>query len=139
MSQAKQAFILLGTVGSAIILTSALLMFLNLKIHSTGAKSPSAEHTYWYGKVTELRNCNSTGKYGYKCDVSIDTMKTPYRMDVTDFPGEGVDVGDTIGFIHREWPNGISTHLVRNGREVKQSWCQKWMPCYSIYMSHHAE
>ena len=81
-----------------------------------------------YGTVLSVDNCNA-GKYSYRCTVRTN-LGAYHDMDVSDFPGEGVSIGDVL-FIQR----------VNDGREQKSSLCKNnscvlnggcywWMPCW---------
>jgi hypothetical protein len=48
--------------------------------------------------------------------VYVEDREKSYYLDVTNFPGGNVQVGDRIGIFHREKKYGVQSYLRRNDR-----------------------
>lgn len=79
------------------------------------------------GRVLEVRNCNS-GKNSLNCTVQTTTHR--WQTDVTDWPGDNVQVGDELGYRFDETRTRKEQWVCRNGMCRAQSICWSWMPCW---------
>ena len=82
-----------------------------------------------WGEVKHLFKCSSS-KYSYYCDVYT-TKYTFYRMDITDFPSEGLYPGDKIFLEQRYFSRSRNYFYCKNNLCKSHSSCYKWMPSWS--------
>lgn len=61
--------------------------------------SPGVHHDHWYGTVTKVSGCDA-GRHTLYCWVYVEGREKPYRLEITDFPGDHVVVGDRVGYYH---------------------------------------
>ena len=81
-----------------------------------------------WGTVVRVSNCDA-GKYSYTCRV--ETTKFIWgSMDITDFPYEGLEVGDKI-FLETVNVGGESnTRRCRNNMCNHYRNCKSWQSCW---------
>ena len=96
----------------------------------------TGEHTHWYGEVRTIGNCDQS-KHTLRCHVYVHGREKPYYLDVSDFPGHNVTVGDRIGYLHMEKGGGYLSYMRRNDRLLSTGICHQWMACAAIYNEDH--
>ena len=80
------------------------------------------------GIIEGVTNCRS-GKHSLRCRVETDAFI--YKdIDITDFPGDFLSIGDELGFMVIQYENSRSYYNCRNKDCVGNSFCHSWMPCY---------
>ena len=79
------------------------------------------------GKVLEVRSCNSS-KHSLNCTVQTTTHR--WETDVTNWPGDIIQVGDELGYRLDETKTRRDQWVCKNGMCRAQSSCWSWMPCW---------
>jgi hypothetical protein len=84
-------------------------------------------HDFSKGTVKAVDSCDRS-KYSLNCVV--ETTAWTKRIDVTDYPGEYVAVGDVLWWRNYKYSNRRSQSVCRNDWCTSMSVCYSWMPCY---------
>ncbi len=90
---------------------------------------PMTAKRFEYGTVTKIHSC-ATGKRSYRCELET-TLGRYASMNVGDFPGQHVEVGDTLFYEKRSYGPKVETWMCSNASCLKTSTCYWWMPCMS--------
>jgi len=99
----------------SVLLGSAVLVALIGSALHVDANAPKEITVTDWGTVTKITNCEM-GKYSYYCMVYTDKVRFTRPVDITDFPYEGLEVGDVLA---RE-------AVCQDGRETVR-WCRNGM------------
>lgn len=124
--------VLYGVLGAGIM--GAAFMIYSVRQGDTGPVT--GEHSHWYGTVWSVQNCYRS-KYSLECDVYVEGRVKPYRLDVTDFPGNYLQTGDRIGYRHRERANGYESFMIRNDKMLSSGVCGGPLGCVASYNKAH--
>jgi hypothetical protein len=79
------------------------------------------------GVVVSVTGCDKS-KYSLYC--LVETTAWRKRLDITDYPGEYVTIGDTLSWRNVYYEGRREQHMCRNDRCWSLSTCYSWMPCY---------
>lgn len=89
------------------------------------------------GTVTSVSNCKSS-KHSYRCTLKTDKF-TWQSIDITDFPYDGVEVGDVLAYETVNEGGSSETKYCRNGQCISHSSCYSWMPCWKNITTNRKE
>ncbi|AGN30270.1 hypothetical protein VPFG_00271 [Vibrio phage nt-1] len=116
-----------------LLLISCLIgaSFIGLIIYSAATKSDVINDVRIteYGTVKSVSSCNKS-KHSLKCRVVTDRY-TFSNTDITDYPGDFVQVGDRIYLERRFYDDRVETWIGKNQTVRSRSVCHSWMPCFN--------